>query len=295
MIVTSSHQVLVQGMTGRQGSFWTGRMLQAGTTIVAGVSPRKGGQNVHGVPVYDTVAQAAANHTIDITVLFVPPLSAKTAAIEAITAGIPNLVLLTEHIPHHDTMEILAEAADKGANVIGPNTAGLVTPGQASVGIMPAFADNIFQPGNIGVISRSGSLGTLASFHITQAGYGQSAFIGIGGDPILGTTTLDALRILEADPRTKTIVLVGEIGGTMEEIAAQHIYEIGKTIIGIIAGTTAPPGRKMGHAGAIITRQQESGRSKQEALKDAGVHMINVLSEIGPSLEEIGNPNDGGA
>jgi succinyl-CoA synthetase alpha subunit len=288
MILTSRDQVVVQGITGRQGSFWTRRMQECGTRIVAGVSPGKAGEEVAGVPVYDTVSDAASSHRIDATVLFVPPLVAKAAALEALASGVRNLVFLTEHVPYHDTMEVLTEARYQQARVLGPNTAGLVVPGEASVGVMPGFADNIFRPGDVGVISRSGSLGTLACFHIVEAGFGQSAFLGIGGDPIIGTTTLDALRILEADHRTRAIVLVGEIGGVMEEEAAAHIHDISKPVVALIAGRTAPPGRRMGHAGAIVMGDRGSALSKHRALLEAGVLMIDVLSDLGTVLRGFG-------
>ena len=223
MIVTGNETVVVQGITGKQGSFWTERMIECGTNVVAGATPKKGGQTVAGIPVYDSVIEAAKDHRLDVAVMFVPPLAAKAAVLDAIEAGVRKIVFLTEHVPYHDVMYVLAEARDRGVAVLGPNTAGLVVPGEASVGIMPGFAKNIFQPGNIGVVSRSGSLGTLLALNLVTAGYGQSAFIGIGGDPILGTTTADAVRILDADPRTDAIVLVGEIGGTMEEDAAELI------------------------------------------------------------------------
>ncbi len=288
MILTGRDQVVVQGITGRQGSFWTARMKDCGTRIVAGVSPGKGGQEVHGTTVYDTVSDAASNHRLDASVVFVPALAAKAAALEALTSGVANIVFLTEHVPYHDTMEVLAEARDQGARVLGPNTAGLVVPGEASVGIMPCFEENIFRPGVVGVISRSGSLGTLVCFHIVQAGLGQSAFLGIGGDPIVGTTTLDALRILEGDRRTEAIVLVGEIGGVMEEEAAAHYHEISKPVVALIAGRTAPPGRRMGHAGAIVMGDRGSSLSKQRALHAAGIHMIDVLADLGPALKDVG-------
>lgn len=286
MIVTGRDGVLVQGITGKQGSFWTERMQECGTRVVAGVSPGKGGQAVAGVPVYGTVAEASEAHDVAAAVLFVPPMAARQAALEAVRAGIGKVVLLTEHIPYHDTMELLAEAADRGAQVLGPNTAGLVVPGEASVGIMPGFAKNIFAPGSVGVISRSGSLGTLICLNIVQAGLGQSAFIGIGGDPLLGTTTLDAVRILDADPRTDIVVLVGEVGGTMEEDAAEYIATMDKPVIAFIAGRTAPPGRRMGHAGAIVTGTKGSGESKVAALSAAGATVLDMPSQLSDALSQ---------
>lgn len=288
MIVTGSEHVLVQGITGRQGRYWTERMIECGTKIVAGVSPGKGGQSVQDRPVFDSVAEAAAEHRIDATVLFVPPAGARAAVEEAVAAGVRKVVCLAEHIPSHDVMAMLAAARDAGAKVLGPNTAGLVVPGESSVGIMPGFASNIFRPGNIGVISRSGSLGTLISLNLVTGGYGQSAFVGIGGDPILGTTTLDAVKSVQARPGTDAIVLVGEIGGAMEEEAAEYIATIDVPVVAFIAGRSAPPGRRMGHAGAIVTGNRGSGDSKVGALTEAGVKVVDIPSHIGPALESLG-------
>ncbi|MFI5613033.1 CoA-binding protein [Amycolatopsis sp. NPDC051903] len=288
MLVTENESVVVQGLTGRQGSFWAERMAECGTRIAAGVSPGKGGREIGGVPVYDSVADATQGHDLDVSVLFVPPLAVRAAATDAITSGVGKIVLLTEHVPYHDIMHVLAEARDHGAQVLGPNTAGLVVPGVASVGIMPGFADNIFRPGSIGVISRSGSLGTLVSLNLVQAGYGQSAFIGIGGDPILGTTTLDAVRQLDADERTEAVVLVGEIGGSMEEDAAEYIATMTKPVVAFIAGRSAPPDRRMGHAGAIVSAGRGSGDSKVTALRSAGATVVDLPSGIGEALRAHG-------
>lgn len=288
MLVTERDNVVVQGLTGRQGSFWAERMAECGTRIVAGASPGKGGREVGGIPVYDSVADAARQHTLDVSVLFVPPLAARTAATDALGAGVRRLVLLTEHVPYQDIMHILAEARDRDARVLGPNTAGLVVPGTASIGIMPGFAENIFRPGSIGVISRSGSLGTLVSLNLVRAGYGQSAFIGIGGDPILGTTTLDAVRELDADERTEAVVLVGEIGGAMEEDAAEYVATMSKPVVAFIAGRSAPPDRRMGHAGAIVSAGKGSGESKVDALTRAGATVVDLPSGIGDALRARG-------
>lgn len=284
MLVTGKDAVVVQGITGRQGSFWTDRMIECGTRVVAGVSPGKGGRVASGVPVYDSVADAAKEHELDVSVLFVPPLAAKDAALDAVRAGVRKLVLLTEHVPYQDVMEVLAEARDRGTQVLGPNTAGLVVPGEASVGIMPGHVNSIFRPGDVGVISRSGSLGTLVALQVAAAGYGQSAFVGIGGDPILGTTTLDAIRILDDDPRTDAVVVVGEIGGTMEEDAAGYVATMTKPVIAFIAGRSAPPDRRMGHAGAIVSGGRGSGESKVRALTEAGATVVDLPSEIPEAL-----------
>lgn len=288
MIITGQDNVLVQGMTGRQGRYWTERMMECGTRVVAGVSPGRGGQTVHGRPVYSTVGEAAVEHKLDATVLFVPPSGARAAVVEAVEAGVSKVVCLAEHIPSHDVMEMLAVARDHGARVLGPNTAGLVVPGEASVGIMPGFAANIFRRGNVGVISRSGSLGTLVSLNLVSAGFGQSAFIGIGGDPILGTTTVDAVRSIQNHPNTAAIVVVGEIGGAMEEEAAEEVAGLDIPVVAFIAGRSAPPGRRMGHAGAIVTGNRGSGESKVAALVEAGATVVDIPSHVGPALRDLG-------
>jgi succinyl-CoA synthetase alpha subunit len=287
MNLSGTENVVVQGITGRQGRFWTERMLECGTRIVAGATPGKAGQEVCGIPVYDGIADAAAEHDLDLTVLFIPPLAAKDACRDALNAGIRKIVLLTEHIPIQDTMEILAEARDAGAEVLGPNTAGAVVPGSSSVGIMPAFVETIFRPGSVGVISRSGSLGTLICQYIVRAGFGESVFLGIGGDPMLGTRVVDALHVLEDDPRTEAAVLVGEVGGTMEEDAAAFIAEMETPVVAFIAGRTAPPGRRMGHAGAIVTGSRGGGESKVRTLTEAGVPVLDVPSQLPDALREL--------
>ena len=288
MLVTGSESVLVQGLTGRQGSFWGARMAESGTKVVAGASPGKGGQEVDGVPVYDTVVEAAQHHQVDATVMFVPAMLARAAALDALQAGVKKIVLLAEHVPYQDTMVILAEAKDAGAQVLGPNTAGLVLPETCSLGIMPAFAKNIFQLGRIGVLSRSGSLGTLICLNLVSAGYGQSAFVGIGGDPILGTTTLDAVRELDQHEGTDAVVLVGEIGGAMEEEAAEYVAGMTKPVVAFIAGRSAPPETRMGHAGAIVTGDRGSGASKVKALTEAGATVVDVPGQIGEALRAAG-------
>jgi succinyl-CoA synthetase alpha subunit len=291
MILRRDQSVLVQGITGKQASFWTEKMLACGTKIVAGSSPGKGGNSVSGIPVYDSAVAAATAHPIDCTVLFTPPMATKLAVFDALEAGIRNLVVLAEHVPVHDVMEFVAAAKDAGAQLVGPNTAGVVTPGECAVGIMPGFAENIFQPGSVGVISRSGSLGTLICLDIVRAGFGESAFLGIGGDPVLGTTTADALRIFDGDAKTKAVVIVGELGGTMEEEAAEYAattkMSSRKPIVAFIAGRSAPPGRRMGHAGAIVIGSRGSGESKVHALRDAGATVLDSPSDIGSVLRNV--------
>lgn len=286
MIVRKEEKVLVQGITGKQGTFWTERMQEYGTRIVGGVNPKKAGTQHCGVPVFASAKDAAAEAGCDATVLFIPPLGVKAAAIDAIEAGIKKLVILTEHIPVQDVMYFLAAARANGAQVAGPNTAGIVTPGECFVGFMPAFEADIFKPGNVGVISRSGSLGTLICLNLVQAGFGESAFVGIGGDPIIGTTTRDALECLDQDPKTEAVVMVGEIGGAMEEAAAEYAAGMSKPVMSFIAGQASPPGKKMGHAGAIVMGDKGTYASKKSALESAGVRVLSTPSEVGPAMKE---------
>lgn len=286
MILRGDQRVLVQGITGRQGSFWTERMIAYGTRVVGGVNPKRAGESCCGVPVHESARAAMAATPFEVTVLFIPPLGVKAAALDAIAAGCGKLVVLSEHVPLQDTVWVLAAAREAGCAVIGPNTAGLVTPGECFAGFMPAFNRRIFAPGSVGVISRSGSLGTLACLEIVRAGLGISAFIGIGGDPILGTTTKDALILLERDSRTAAVALIGEIGGTMEEDAAEHAAGMAKPVVAFIAGAAAPPGRKMGHAGAIVSGGRGSYAAKRQALEAAGVEVLETPIAIGESLRQ---------
>jgi succinyl-CoA synthetase alpha subunit len=285
VIVRKGDRVVVQGMTGKQGSFWTEKMLGYGTRVVGGVNPKRAGELHGGVPVFASVREAAAKTGgADVSVMFIPPAAALAAAEDAIGAGVKLLVVLTEHIPSRDVMRMHALAGAAGCRIVGPNTAGLVTPGEAFVGIMPAFNPRIFRPGNVGVISRSGSLGTLICLNLLDAGRGQSAFIGIGGDPMLGTTVADALHALEKDEKTNAIVLVGEIGGSMEEDAAATIKAMRKPVVSFIAGRASPPGKKMGHAGAIVMGNRGSYASKRSALEAAGVRVVDTPSEVAKVL-----------
>lgn len=285
MIVRRSDRVLVQGITGKQGTFWTEKMQACGTNVVGGVNPKKAGDTHCGVPIFATAVDAMKSAPFDVSVMFIPPAAARAAAEDAIAAGVKLLVILTEHIPAQDVMQIHAAARAKGRRIVGPNTAGLVTPGEGFVGIMPGFNANIFQPGDIGVISRSGSLGTLICLNIVRAGFGQSAFIGIGGDPMLGTTTRDALEALDRDPKTRAVVLVGEIGGTLEEDAAEYAATMKKPVVAFIAGAASPPGKRMGHAGAIVIGDRGSYASKRKALEKAGVTVLDTPSGVGEALK----------
>jgi succinyl-CoA synthetase alpha subunit len=271
MILRGSETVLVMGITGKQGTFWSERMRDYGTRIAGGVNPKRAGEQHLGLPVWATAREAARTTHIDAAVMFIPPFGVKEAALDAIEAGIGKIVCLTEHVPVHDTMYVLAAAREHGARLIGPNTAGIVTVGECFAGFMPAFNPRVFQPGSVGVISRSGSLGTLLCLNLAQAGLGVRAFIGIGGDPIIGTTTRDALIALDQDPQTKAIALVGEIGGSMEEEAAEYARTMTKPVAAFIAGAASPPGKRMGHAGAIVMGDKGSYAGKKVALEAAVV------------------------
>jgi len=284
IIYRKAHRVLVQGITGKQGTFWTEKMMACGTSVIGGVNPKRAGESHAGVPVFASAAAAMRQAPFEVAVMFIPPAMAKAAAFDAIDAGAKLLVVLTEHIPAQDVMAILLAARRKSTRIVGPNTAGLVTPGEGFVGIMPGHNPNVFRPGAVGVISRSGSLGTLVTLNLTRAGIGQSAFIGLGGDPMLGTTTRDALQALDEDDRTEAVVLVGEIGGGMEEDAAAYAAFMRKPVIAFVAGRAAPQGKKMGHAGAIVTGSSGSYVSKRAALERAGVLVVDTPREIPGAL-----------
>ena len=285
MIVRGSDRVLVQGITGKQGTFWSERMRDYGTRIIGGVNPKRAGEAHLGLPVWATAREAARETNIDTAVMFIPPFGVKAAALDAIEAGIAKIVCLTEHVPVHDTMYILAAARERGTQMLGPNTAGVVTAGECFVGFMPAFNPRVFRQGNVGVISRSGSLGTLICLNLVQAGLGISAFIGIGGDPVLGTTTRDALMALDRDPATKAVALIGEIGGAMEEEAAEYAATMQKPVAAFIAGAASPPGKRMGHAGAIVMGDKGSYAGKKAALEAAGVMVCATPNGVAETLK----------
>ncbi len=281
ILLDETSRVLIQGITGHQGRFNTEASLAFGTNVVAGVTPGKGGTEVHGVPVFEAVVDAIGATGADTSLFLVPAPYAKDAAIEAIEAGIRLLVLITERIPFHDAIDIVAYGKVRGTTIIGPNCPGIISPGKSKVGIMPG---HIFQPGRVGVLSRSGTLTYEIVSAITEAGEGQSTAIGIGGDPIIGMDFVEGLRLLEGDEETEKIVLVGEIGGTAEEDAAAFITShVDKPVIAYVAGQTAPPGRRLGHAGAIISRGKGTAESKIEALRKAGVAVAKVPSQT-PTL-----------
>jgi succinyl-CoA synthetase alpha subunit len=273
----------VQGVTGKQGTFWTQAMIDYGASVVGGVNPKKAGTEHLGLPVFETARAAAQETPFDATLMFIPPMMAKAAAIDACEAGSKLLICLTEHIPMHDVLEMHAAAQANGCRIVGPNTAGLVTPGETFAGIMPAFNPKVFQPGRVGVISRSGSLGTLVCLNLVQQGQGVSAFYGVGGDPMIGTTSREALEFLDADPKTEAVVLCGEIGGSAEEEAAEYARTMKKPVVAFIAGRASPPGKKMGHAGAIVSGGRGDYASKRRALEAAGVAVADMPSQT-PAL-----------
>jgi len=269
--------VVVQGITGNQGRFHARLMVEYGTRVVAGVSPGKGGTEVDGIPVYDTVQEAVDRHGASATVIFVPAPFARDACLEALDAGLGVVVAITEGIPVHDAMEIMTFAQARNAVVVGPNTFGLIAPGKCKLGIMPARA---YAPGPVGVVARSGTLSYEIAAALTQAGIGQSTVVGLGGDRVVGLTFVDVLRRFEADPGTAAVVMVGEIGGTAEEEAAEFIKGMSRPVVAYLAGRSAPPGKRMGHAGAIIERGRGTFESKVRALTEAGTLVARLPWEI---------------
>lgn len=285
IIVDEKTTVLVQGITGYQGRFHTGEMLKYGTRVVAGTSPGKGGQMVEGVPVYNTVREAAARYQPTASVIFVPAQLGKEAALEALEAGIKLVVIISEHIPLHDSLEVMSFARARGARVIGPNTFGVISSGRSKIGIMP---NQFFHPGPVGVVSRSGTLGYEIVGALRVAGLGTSTVVGMGGDRVVGLSFADVLQEFEADPETRAIVLIGEIGGTAEEEAAAYIREkVSKPVVAYVAGASAPPGKRMGHAGAIIERGRGTYAAKVSALKAAGVKVAELPHEVPELLEKV--------
>lgn len=278
IIVDDNTRVVVQGITGHQGRYHSRAMREFGTKIVAGVTPGKGGMEIDGVPVFETMREAVYETGANASVVFVPARFAKDAVLESIDSGIETVVVITERIPVHDSIEMIEYARLNGTRIIGPNCPGITSPGICKIGIMP---NHIFTPGKTGVVSRSGTLTYEVVNALTQAGIGQSTCLGIGGDPVIGTTFIDALELFESDPQTERIVLIGEIGGTAEEEAAQFIKEhVRKPVFAYIAGRTAPPGKRMGHAGAIISQGRGTAESKLKALGNAGVPVADIPERI---------------
>jgi succinyl-CoA synthetase alpha subunit len=278
IFVDKKTKVIVQGITGRDGAFHTEQMLKYGTNIVGGVTPGKGGSKMHGVPVFDSVQEAAARTKANTSVIYVPPQFAVDAIYEAANAGVKLIVCITEGVPANDMLRVYHYLKSKGIRLIGPNCPGIISPGLSKVGIMPA---RIHKKGNVGVVSRSGTLTYEVVYQLTQAGMGQSTCIGIGGDPVIGTNFIDCLEAFEADPDTKAIVMIGEIGGSDEEMAAEFIKKkMKKPVVGFIAGRTAPPGKRMGHAGAIISGSSGLAADKITALNAVGVPVADIPSQI---------------
>ncbi|RJS78395.1 succinate--CoA ligase subunit alpha [Candidatus Bathyarchaeota archaeon] len=283
IIIDENTRAIVQGITGTQGRFHTKLMLEYGTKIVAGVTPGKGGTQVHGIPVYDTVEEAQEKHSANASIIFVPAPFAAEAALEALENGIKTLVIITEHIPIKDSIEVMNYAKQVNATIIGPNTPGIITPGKSKLGIMPA---HIFKSGNIGMVSRSGTLTYEIAASLTKKNLGQSTCLGLGGDPITGLNFIDALKMFENDPQTKAVVLIGEIGGNLEELTAEFIVKekYPKPVVAFIAGRSAPPGKRMGHAGAIVMGKAGTAESKIEALRKAGVKVAEKPNDVAKLL-----------
>ena len=279
-------RVVVQGITGDQGLFHTHLMLNYGTRIVAGVTPGRGGQEVDGVPVYDTIREAQETNDIDASIIFVPAPFALDATLEAIEAKLDPVVVITEGVPVRDSIELVAKAKQRGITIVGPNTPGVIKAGESKMGIMPA---QVFKRGNVGIISRSGTLFYEIAAHITRVGLGQSTCVGLGGDPVVGLDYIDMLKWFQKDPETDAVALIGEIGGDAEEQAAQFIKEGGftKPVAAYIAGRAAIPGKRMGHAGAIIQGATGTAQSKMEALSEAGVAVGELPGQIAKALREV--------
>ena len=286
VLVNKDSKIIVQGFTGSEGTFHASQMIEYGTNVVGGVTPGKGGTTHLDRPVFNTVQDAVEQVGADTTIIFVPPAFAADAIMEAAEAGIKVIITITEGIPVADMIKAYAYIKDKDCRLIGPNCPGVITPGEAKVGIMPGF---VFQKGNVGIVSKSGTLTYEAADQVVKQGLGITTAIGIGGDPIIGTTTKAAVELLMNDPETKCIVMIGEIGGQLEADAAQWIKADGnrKPVVGFIAGVTAPVGRTMGHAGAIVGGADDTAEAKKRIMRECGIHVVDSPAEIGKKVKEV--------
>jgi len=282
-------KVLIQGITGSEGSFWTKHMMDMGTQVVAGVTPGKAGQEVEGLKVYNSVRDAVKEHEIDASMLFVPPKFTKDAVFEALDAGIKKIVTVADGIPLHETIEIRQKALEAGAQVVGGNTSGVISPGEAMMGFFPYWIERVYKPGRIGVMTRSGSLTNEVTAMIVEAGYGVSTLIGVGGDPVPGTRFAEMLPAYEADPNTDAVVIIGELGGTMEEEVAEAVKAgiFTKPVVAFLGGRTAPKGKRMGHAGAIVSGGKGSVEGKIKALEAVGGLVADRPRKVGQLLHQL--------
>lgn len=291
IFIDDKTRILVQGMTGKEGSFWSAHMIEMGSAVIAGVTPGKEGQNVEGRPIYHSVRRAAEHHEIDASMIFVPPRFTKDAVFEALDSGIRKIVTVADGIPLHDMVQIRSAAKSEGATVVGGNTTGVISPGKAMMGMFPYWIQRVYTPGRIGIMTRSGSLTNEVTSMVVSAGFGVSTLIGIGGDPVPGTRFAEMLPLYEADELTDAVVIIGELGGTMEEEVAEAIEKkmFTKPLVAFMGGRTAPAGKRMGHAGAIVTGGKGTVAGKIEALESVGAYVAERPRFVGTCLQEIFN------